>query len=78
MIESISQLKRLMATHGAVRLYAKKLSPNDNSKNQVYLGGDFSSLNIIPNKGVYTRRGRHPSTFYYRSGIKRPFNSYLV
>lgn len=37
-----------MVHHGAVRIYAKKLSPNDNSKNQVYLGGDFTALNIIP------------------------------
>jgi hypothetical protein len=43
-----------MSSFGATTLYAKKLSPNDNSKNQIYLGGDFSSLNIIPNHGVYT------------------------
>ena len=43
-----------MRAHGATQLYAKRLSPNDNSKNQVYLGGNFSSLNIIPNHGIYT------------------------
>lgn len=43
-----------MMAHGANQLYAKRLSPNDNSKNQVYLGGNFSSLNIIPNHGIYT------------------------
>ncbi|WP_226015861.1 MvaI/BcnI family restriction endonuclease [Novosphingobium sp. FKTRR1] len=37
-----------MRHYGASRIYAKKLAPNDNSKNQVYLGGDFSALNIIP------------------------------
>ncbi|OAN82393.1 hypothetical protein A8B78_08025 [Jannaschia sp. EhC01] len=37
-----------MASHGAVRFYAKRLAPNDNSKNQVYLGGGFGALNIIP------------------------------
>lgn len=37
-----------MAAHGAERFYAKRLAPNDNSKNQVYLGGGFSALNIIP------------------------------
>lgn len=54
MIESLSQLHRLMQSHGATQLLAKRLSPNDNSKNQIYLGGNFSSLNIIPNQGVYT------------------------
>jgi len=37
-----------MANHGAARFYAKQLAPNDNSKNQVYLGGGFGALNIIP------------------------------
>jgi len=43
-----------MRHHGASRIYAKKLAPNDNSKNQVYLGGDFSALNIIPHGNIYT------------------------
>lgn len=41
-----------MAAHGAVRFYAKRLAPNDNSKNQVYLGGGFGALNIIPHGPV--------------------------
>lgn len=54
MLRSITQLIQLMRSHGAKRFYAKKLSPNDNSKNQVYLGGDFSALNIIPHLKLYT------------------------
>lgn len=54
MISSIAQLLQLMQSHGAARFYAKKLAPNDNSKNQVYLGGDFSALNIIPYTNIYT------------------------
>jgi hypothetical protein len=42
-----------MRHHGATRIYAKKLAPNDNSKNQVYLGGDFSALNIVPHGNIY-------------------------
>lgn len=41
-----------MRYHGAARIYAKKLAPNDNSKNQVYLGGDFSALNVIPHDDI--------------------------
>ena len=41
-----------MAAHGAARFYAKRLAPNDNSKNQVYLGGGFGALNIIPHGEV--------------------------
>ena len=43
-----------MRHHGATRIYAKNLAPNDNSKNQVYLGGDFSALNIIPHGEIYS------------------------
>jgi hypothetical protein len=41
-----------MAGHGATRFYAKQLAPNDNSKNQVYLGGGFGALNIIPHGDI--------------------------
>jgi hypothetical protein len=34
------------------RLYVKILSENDNSKNQIYLGSDFSSLTILPYKSI--------------------------
>ena len=43
-----------MRHNGATRIYAKKLAPNDNSKNQIYLGDDFSALNVIPHGNVYT------------------------
>jgi MvaI/BcnI restriction endonuclease family len=52
-VASLGQLLNLMRHHGATRIYAKKLAPNDNSKNQVYLGGDFSALNIIPHGEIY-------------------------
>ena len=44
--------RRILSDLGAVRLYAKELSENDNSKNQVYFGPGFEVLNIIPNKGI--------------------------
>ncbi len=44
----IVKLKAMMQEAGADRLYVKRLSPNDNSKNQPYFGGDFSVLNILP------------------------------
>lgn len=53
MVASLGQLLDLMRHHGASRIYAKRLAPNDNSKNQVYLGGDFSALNIIPHGNIY-------------------------
>lgn len=46
--EPLNRLLNQMAQHGASRFYAKRLAPNDNSKNQVYLGGGFGALNILP------------------------------
>lgn len=53
-IETLKDLNQLMQSHGVKRLYAKALSANDNSKNQVYFGSDFSALNIIPHKKIFT------------------------
>lgn len=52
-IEDLDRLRSVMASAGATRLLIKKLSPNDNSKNQVYLGGNFETLNLLPYKDVY-------------------------
>lgn len=46
-------LKNMMAAAGVRRLVAKRLAPNDNSKNQVYLGGGFEALNTLPFGEIY-------------------------
>lgn len=48
---SLTQIKAMLLDAGARKIYAKALAHNDNSKNQIYLGGNFSSLNIIPTLG---------------------------
>lgn len=52
MTDPVTGLLDHMAAHGATKFYAKLLAPNDNSKNQVYLGGGFGALNIIPHGEV--------------------------
>jgi hypothetical protein len=37
-----------MRDRGCTRLLGKRLSPNDNSKNQIYLGGDYSAIHLLP------------------------------
>lgn len=51
---NLQNLKRLFLENGCQKLYVKKLSPNDNSKNQVYLGGSFEILNIFPLSDIKT------------------------
>lgn len=74
-MESIKSLLQLMESHGATRFYAKKLSPNDNSKNQIYVSGGFSALHTIPHGSLYvddsniakgkTSRTKADVTFYW-------------
>src|SRR5688572_29389962 len=48
----LARLKSLLVSVGARKLYAKTLSPNDNSKNQVYFGPNFEAVNLLPNVGI--------------------------
>jgi hypothetical protein len=41
-------LVNLFKGHEVTAIYAKVLAPNDNSKNQIYLGGNLSAVNVIP------------------------------
>ncbi|GAB1447186.1 hypothetical protein MASR2M44_01770 [Bacteroidota bacterium] len=51
---NLQNLKTLFSENGCNNIYIKKLSPNDNSKNQVYLGGSFEILNILPISEIKT------------------------
>ncbi len=53
-MESLDQLRQSMQELGVTRIYAKRLSPNDNSRNQVYLGSNFDVLNLFPNLQVFS------------------------
>jgi hypothetical protein len=45
---TVQILASCLAKLGATRLYAKELAPNDNTKNQIYLGQSFEVLQLIP------------------------------
>jgi hypothetical protein len=46
--ESLGQLKAGFSEAGAYRLLAKVLAANDNSKQQVYLGGSWDAVRVLP------------------------------
>ena len=50
---SYADLASAMRSAGATQLYAKRLAANDNSKNQIYLGGSFLALNVIPHGSIW-------------------------
>ncbi len=62
---SLSQLRARLVEAGAKNLYVKFLAPNDNSKNQVYLGGDFGILNVLPaGTPIATTSGTHRTPIF--------------
>jgi hypothetical protein len=71
-------LSAAMRANGATRLLAKRLAPNDNSKNQIYLGGDYSAIQLIPfgqlredsgvQAGSKRARMKAPVDFHWLSG----------
>lgn len=51
---NLNKLMEIISSKGGKRIYIKALAANDNSKNQVYLGGSFDILNIFPVGEIYS------------------------
>jgi hypothetical protein len=47
------QLLAVMRDRGARRMVAKRLAANDNSKNQIYLGGDYTAIQVLPFENLH-------------------------
>jgi hypothetical protein len=53
----------MLRERGCRRVFAKLLAPNDNSKNQVYFGGGFHALNLIPYGEAKSTRSSRGTVF---------------
>ncbi|GAA5225193.1 MvaI/BcnI family restriction endonuclease [Membranihabitans marinus] len=51
---NLKSLKSLFSNNGCNEILVKNLAPNDNSKNQVYFGGNFEIINTIPISKIET------------------------
>ncbi len=51
---NLQKLRLLFANNGCKEILIKKLAPNDNSKNQVYFGGNFEIINVLPISSIET------------------------
>ena len=56
---NLKKLKKLFTDNGCRRVFYKVLAANDNSKNQFYLGGDFTDVSIIPCGEIYEERAEN-------------------
>ena len=61
---------RRFADAGAEILYVKVLAPNDNSKNQVYLAGSLSLLNMLPISGITTSDQNSNGEIRYKAALE--------
>lgn len=59
----LTSLLSLFRDHGATRIFYKLLSENDNSKQQIYLGGSFEVLTFFPYGTVQAEPGLRNPTF---------------
>jgi len=66
---NLKKLKSLFADNGCSKIYIKQLSPNDNSKNQVYFGGSFEILNILPISKIVTEEAGDWSKERFKASI---------
>ncbi|TAF73704.1 MAG: MvaI/BcnI restriction endonuclease family protein [Bacteroidetes bacterium] len=67
---NLQNLKSLFIDNGCSKIYIKKLSLNDNSKNQVYFGGSFEILNILPISEIKTEEAGDWNKERFKASIK--------
>jgi hypothetical protein len=51
---NLGRLLGLFRETGCTAVFGKYLAENDNSKNQIYLGGDLKVLNILPSEKIFS------------------------
>lgn len=67
---NLKNLKSLFTNNECSKIYVKRLSPNDNSKNQVYFGGSFEILNILPISEIKTEEAGDWNKDRFKATIK--------
>lgn len=67
---NLEKLKKLFEANGCQQIYVKKLSSNDNSKNQVYLAGNFELLNVFPMAEITTEEAGDWSKERFKAAVK--------
>ena len=73
--QNIDHLIEKMKLNGVNKLIFKRLSPNDNSKNQIYLGSSYDILQTIPMGEIYIDHSKKDSK---RDRFKANINFYWL
>ena len=70
--DELKKIIEMMTGNGAKKIYFKPLAANDNSKNQIYVGGNLASASIFKfnaNEVIHEGEGRRQ-----RAKVKTPFS----
>ncbi|WP_426486660.1 MvaI/BcnI family restriction endonuclease [Flavobacterium sp. 2] len=67
---NLKNLKSIFSANGCNKIYIKNLAPNDNSKNQIYFGGNFEVLNILPISEITTEEAGDWKKERFKAKIK--------
>jgi len=67
---NLNNLKSFFIGNGCNKIYIKNLAPNDNSKNQVYFGGSFEILNILPISEIKTEEAGDWNNERFKASLK--------
>ncbi len=70
---SVGGLRKLYDAHNVTHIYYKKLSPNDNSKNQPYMGPHITELGFLPTDQAITSASTSQKTSSLKRKVKYTF-----
>jgi MvaI/BcnI restriction endonuclease family len=71
---NLKKLLKMYSDKKCTKIYVKKLSTNDNSKNQIYFGGSFDILNILPSNEIQ----KDLEGYRTRESFKSKLNFYWI
>lgn len=70
MFEKLEKLLQRFENLGAISVYCKRLAENDNSKQQIYLGGSFDIVQIFPFHDIETNENGKDSAYKAKLDFK--------
>lgn len=75
---NLEQIFELFKEKNVKRSFVKKLSPNDNSKNQPYFGKDLSVLNLLPAGEMISEQSSSGKKSKSTTRFKAPLNFFWI
>jgi hypothetical protein len=75
---TLKKLFEIFQNKKVKKVYIKHLSPNDNSKNQPYFGGDLAILNLLPTGELTAEQTTSQKPSKTSTKFKAPLNLYWI